>query len=50
MRQNGWLFNKRFALEHGTAESPKARVTDDCRSSGLKQCIHHNPQTGGAGR
>ena len=33
--KNGWLFNKRFALEQGTAENPKVRVIDDCRRSGL---------------
>jgi len=33
--KNGWLFNKRFALQQGTAENPKVRVIDDCRRSGL---------------
>ena len=33
--KHGWLFNKCFALEQGTAENPKVRVIDDCRRSGL---------------
>ena len=33
--KGAWLFNKRFALQQGTAENPKVRVIDDCRRSGL---------------
>lgn len=36
--KGAWLFNKRFALQQGTAENPKVRVIDDCRRSEC-QCI-----------
>ena len=37
--KGAWLFNKRFALQQGTAENPKVRVIDDCRRSEC-QCVH----------
>ena len=33
--KGAWLFNKRFALQQGTAENLKVGVIDDCRRSGL---------------